>query len=145
MGLLSPQFNSIPAFTKVSVSQNVHLTFPWNNPELWVCSFKQEHTFPWRLFFCNFFLNFTHWPTSGRSASIRVESLYVVVLPSAECAGDGLGGCGRLCCWGGVGGRLLAGVCVAVAEGCQVLPIPWGQIKEILNITVNIQEEWNLL
>lgn len=40
VGLFSPQFSSIPVFTKVSVSQNVHLTFRWNNPEFWVCFFQ---------------------------------------------------------------------------------------------------------
>lgn len=137
MGSFSPQFHSIPAFTKVSVSQNVHLTFPWNNPELRVCLLKQKHTFPWRLFFF-FLLTFVfELYTWAVSASVRVEPLNVVVLPSAEGAGDGLGGCGRLCCRGGVGGRLLAGVCVAVAEGRQVLPVPWGHIQHILSIPVD--------
>lgn len=80
MGLFSPQFtqfNSIPAFTKVSASQNVHLTFPWNNPEFWVCFFKQEHTFPWRLFFFVTFLFELYTLANRRRVSVDTGGILV--------------------------------------------------------------------
>lgn len=59
-----------------------------------------------------------------------MESLYIVVLPSAECSGGRLRSSRWLCCRTPIRGRWLAGVCEAVAKGCQVLSITILAIRE---------------
>lgn len=122
------EFTRIPAFTKVSVSQTVCINIPLEQFSFnsFFSLLKQEHNFPWLLFCFKFYTAVQRW----RSASIWMESLYIVVLSSAKCSGSRLRSSRWLCCRSPIRGGWLAGVCETVAKGCQVLSITWGhQVK----------------
>lgn len=115
-----------PCFHKGLIPKLCAFNIPVESSKTPVLLFSKNTFFP------DFFFVFCFTLHSGParrwwSASIWVEALYIVVLPSAKCAGCRLGGRGGLCCRGSIWSRRLAGICEAVTEGCQVLAVPWGE------------------